>query len=256
MNETFFLIVERFKSFTPFGIAVAGLLDGINPCAFSTIIFFISFLAFIGFSLRKSVIAGFSFTLAVFLTYLGLGLGAFAGLERLRVFAVFSKYFDITVGGFAIILGIGSLYDYISFRTKGVNKGMILRLPGAIKNVIHKTIGNMRDKGGAGIARLLFIAFIIGVLVSLFESMCTGQMYLPTLTFILKMKVMWQRAFLFLLLYNAMFILPLVIVFLLTAFGVSSEWWAKAVQHNLGRVKLLSALFFFTIGIFILIIAA
>jgi thiol-disulfide isomerase/thioredoxin len=247
-------LIERFKLFTPFAIGTAGLLDGINPCAFSTIVFFLSFLAFTGFNVRQIFFVGLSFTLGVFFTYLALGLGAFAGLERLRVFDFFSKYFDTTVGGLAILLGIGSLFDYIYFRKTGKSEGMLLQLPRSVKNTIHKSIGIMRERGQARLLKLLFIAFSLGVIVSLLESMCTGQIYLPTLAFILKMKVMWWRAFLFLLLYNAMFILPLVIVLLLTIYGVGTQWWASLVHRNLGKVKLVTALFFFGLGVFILLI--
>lgn len=246
-------LIERFRSFTPLMVMGAGLLDGINPCAFSTIVFFLSFLVFLGFNLRQMFLVGATLTLAVFLTYLGLGLGAFVGLERLRVFASFSRYFDTMVGGAAIILGIGSLYDYTCFKKRGTGKGMLLQLPGSVKNTIHKSIRMLKDKKNAGLLRLLFIAFWVGILVSLLESICTGQVYLPTLTFILKMKVMWWRAFLFLLLYNAMFILPLLIVFLLIFYGVSSQWWTRLIQHSLGKVKLATALLFFGLGLFIIL---
>lgn len=246
-------LVERFKSFTPLAIIGAGLLDGINPCAFSTIVFFLSFLSLMGFNLRQMVLVGISFTLAVFLTYLGLGLGIFVGLERLKMFTSFSKYFDAAVGGIAIILGTGSLYDYIYFKKKGVSEGMLLQLPRSTKNTIHKSIRVIRDKKNTGLLKLLSVAFCTGVLVSLLESVCTGQVYLPILTFILKMKLMWWMAFLFLLLYNAMFILPQVIVFSLTLYGVSSQWWARLTQHSLGKVKLATAVFFFCMGIFIIL---
>jgi len=244
----------RFKSFTPFAVAGAGLLDGVNPCAFSTIVFFLSFLTLTGFSRRQNIWVGISFTSAVFLTYLGLGLGAFIGLQRLEVFTLFSRYFDTVVGGLAILLGLVTLYDYISFKRRGDGRDMVLQLPRPVKNIIHRSIGMMRDKGRTGMARVLFIAFIVGVLVSLLESMCTGQVYLPTLTFILKMKAMWWRAFSFLLLYNVMFIVPLLAVFLLTLFGVSSGWWARVMQRNLGKVKLLTALLFFSLGIFLILL--
>ena len=180
-------------------------------------------------------------------------MGAFAGLERLKAFTLFSRYFDALVAGLAIFLGLASLYDYISFKRTSKASNMVLQLPRPVKNIIHRTIGTMREEGKRGLSRLLFVAFVVGVLVSLLESMCTGQVYLPTLGFILKMKVMWWKAFLFLILYNVMFIVPLIIVFLAAIFGVSSQWWASLVQRNLGKVKLLTALFFFCLATFILL---
>lgn len=211
---------------------------------------------FAGFNFRQTLFVGISFAIAVFLTYLGLGFGAFVGLERLRVFILFSRYFDALVGGVAIFLGVASLYDYISYKKTRESKSMILKLPTPIKNIIHKTVRIIKDKGEGrlGFIRLLLIAFAIGVAVSLLESMCTGQIYLPTITFILKMKVMWWRAFSLLVLYNAMFILPLVAVLLATLFGVSSQRWAVLVQSHLGKVKLATAFLFFGLAALILLL--
>ena len=40
-------ILSRFQSFGPGAVAIAGLIDGINPCAFTTIVFFMSMLAYL-----------------------------------------------------------------------------------------------------------------------------------------------------------------------------------------------------------------
>jgi len=186
-----------------------------------------------------------------------LGLGAFAGLERLKLLTFFAKYFDALVGGVAIILGAASLYDYISYKRTRESKDMILKLPAPIKNAIHRTVRIIKDKGEGrlGFFRLLLVAFAIGVVVSLLESMCTGQIYLPTITFILKMKVMWWRAFSLLVLYNAMFVLPLAAVLVATLFGVSSQQWAALVQRHLAKVKLATAFFFFGLAALILLLS-
>ena len=41
-------ILKRFSKFSILGILFAGLLDGVNPCAFATLVFFVSYLVFIG----------------------------------------------------------------------------------------------------------------------------------------------------------------------------------------------------------------
>ncbi|MBS3784969.1 MAG: thioredoxin family protein, partial [Anaerolineae bacterium] len=47
-DETASGIVERFRSFSLATVLVAGLVDGLNPCAFATLVFFISYLSFMG----------------------------------------------------------------------------------------------------------------------------------------------------------------------------------------------------------------
>jgi thiol-disulfide isomerase/thioredoxin len=70
-------LVSRFNLFTPLGVFAAGLIDGINPCAFTVIILFISFLTLQGYNKRQILAIGWSFILAVFITYVLIGLGLF-----------------------------------------------------------------------------------------------------------------------------------------------------------------------------------
>lgn len=54
-------LVSKFKNFTPFVVSGAGLVDGINPCAFTVIVFFISFLAIQGYRKRELTTIGLCF---------------------------------------------------------------------------------------------------------------------------------------------------------------------------------------------------
>jgi len=59
------------------------LVDGLNPCAFATIVFFISYLAFMGRRSREVLAVGAALALGVFLTYLGIGVGLLRFLAAL-----------------------------------------------------------------------------------------------------------------------------------------------------------------------------
>ncbi|MFC1540418.1 cytochrome c biogenesis CcdA family protein [Candidatus Margulisiibacteriota bacterium] len=238
------LIEERFASFTLLTILSAGLIDGINPCAFATIVFFVSFLSFAGRGKKEIFIIGSCFTLAVFLTYLLIGLGVFNFMRSLELFFLLSKNIFYAVGVVAFALGVMNLYDYFRFK-KGQIKEMTLQLPGFVKKAIHSVI--RINKGTSGLP-LVSVAITTGFLVSVLESICTGQVYLPTIVFILKTQGIRARAFTFLVLYNLMFILPLAVIFGLTFFGATSEWFGSIMRKNLGLIKVLTALFFFGLG--------
>ena len=47
------LIFRRFEGFTPWVIIGAGFLDGLNPCAFATIVFMVNLLLLLGHSRRR-----------------------------------------------------------------------------------------------------------------------------------------------------------------------------------------------------------
>ena len=243
-------IIERFKSFGIFTIVIAGLIDGINPCAFATIIFFVSYLSLIGRKGKEVLLIGGAYTFAVFLTYFLVGL---LGLElldvikKLRFLPMIIDIIFIITAIFVFVLGMYSLYDFYLFK-KGKTSDMILQLPDKMKKQIHKII---RAKSKA--THFVLAAFFMGALVSLQELFCTGQVYLPTLIFMTRISQYRSLAILYLLLYNILFILPLVAVFLLVYWGITSKIIAEWMKKHLGAMKILTAILFFTLAIVLII---
>lgn len=256
-------LLRHFQTFTPLLISGAGLADGINPCAFTVIVFFISFLAVQGYKKKELIVIGLSFIFAVFLTYLLIGLGLFNFLYRLKGFWIVIKTLNISLGLFSIILGFLALYDYFKFKKTGDAEGSVLQLPRPIKLRIHSLIGKFHrrpeaedDYSKPHISRLLLSALASGFLVSLLESVCTGQLYLPTIAFVLKTAPLKLQALGYLLLYNAMFIVPLLLIFILALLGVTSGQFAKFLKKHFALIKVIMAAIFFSLGFFLIIWAA
>lgn len=253
-------LAAYFKTFEPLAVIGAGLTDGINPCAFTVIVFFISFLSLQGYRRRELTVIGLTFILAVFITYLAIGLGIFAFLYRLSGFWIISKVFTYAVGIFSITLGVLALYDFFKFKKTADTEGLLLQLPKAIKNRIHSVIGlhyrkGKDDSGKASrphILRLALSALAIGFIVSILEAVCTGQVYLPTIAFVLKATRLKLQALTYLMLYNIMFIVPLFIIFLFALLGVTSQQFSNFLRKRLSAIKILMAGLFFILGIFLL----
>ncbi|MDO9577569.1 MAG: hypothetical protein Q7J16_06750 [Candidatus Cloacimonadales bacterium] len=242
-------ITDRFKSFGVFTIIFAGLIDGINPCAFATIIFLVSYLTLLGRKGRDVLLIGCSYTFAVFTTYflIGmLGLNILEVIQRMKFLTVITEIIFVITGIIVIIFGVYSLYDYYLFR-KGRTAEMVLQLPKKIKQKIHEEIRS-RSK----IQHFVVGAFIIGFLVSLQELFCTGQVYLPTLIYMSHLLNYRNLAYFYLVIYNLLFILPLIVVFILVFWGVSSQTMGKWAQKRVGLMKVLMAVIFFLLG-FVLI---
>ena len=260
---TGFDLAKHFLSFGTLAIILAGLLDGINPCAFTVIVFFISFLALQGYRKKELAIIGISFILAVFLTYVLIGLGIFRFLYSLDKFYLLSKITYYSIAGLCFILASLAIYDLILFKRTGKTEGMALQLPKIIKNRIHSIIGfyYRKDKSDRveevpaqkHFFRLIISAFFTGFLVSLLEAVCTGQLYLPTIGFVLKETSLRVRALGYLLLYNLMFIIPLILVLILALFGATSETFARFMKERMLFVKLLMAIIFLGLGVIILL---
>ncbi|UCD20077.1 MAG: hypothetical protein JSU64_02770 [candidate division WOR-3 bacterium] len=241
-------ILERFGRFSMLGIAVAGLLDGVNPCAFATIIFFVSYLMFLGRRRRDIILMAVSFISAVFVAYFSIGVGAYNILKYLVAYDIIGRIIFIAFGVVAIVLGILSLRDYF-FARKGSFDRMVLQLPLGIKQRIHRGIKEKTATGGIVVG-----SFVAGLFVSFLEFGCTGQIYLPTITFIIS-RIGWDvKPVVALVVYNLMFVVPLV-VFAVLAIVFTSENVAKSVRARVPVVKFLTAMLFFALGILLVLSA-
>jgi cytochrome c biogenesis protein CcdA len=177
----------------------------------------------------------------------------------LKNFWLVAKIFNLSVGVLSIILGILAVYDIFKFKKSGSTEGLLLQLPTAVKNQIHSVIGlhYRKPKGEESlqrisIVRLTFSALVTGFLVSILEAVCTGQTYLPTISFVLKTSPLKLQALGYLLLYNFMFIVPLLVILAFALWGVTSEQFAKILKKNLLSIKVLMAMLFFGLGIFLI----
>ena len=239
-------IIERFRKFGLSTVLVAGFIDGLNPCAFATIVFLVSYLAFLGKKSKEILLYGIIFTFGVFIAYLIAGMGLMAGFRQLSGFPLITKGIYLVIAVFAFVLGIISFYDYILYR-RGQGAKMKLQLPMALKKRIHGIIRKQTRSSKAG-----FIAtFTLGFIIAGTEVICTGQLYLPTIGYIMTIPKLRAYAFFNLVLYNIMFIIPLVGIFVAAFFGVTSEKMALVTKEHTGTVKLLTAILFMGLGVFL-----
>ena len=240
-------IVARFSAFGTLAVAGAGLLDGINPCAFATIVFFISYLSLVGRSRKEMLVAGGAFAAAVFVTYLLLGMGLLKFLSFLNEFSVVAKcvYLVAAIGTFT--LAFLSLYDAVKAK-QGKVKEITLQLPKALKQRIHKVIREQTRTSSVIIG-----ALVIGFAISALELVCTGQVYLPTITFVMGVEGMRANALAYLILYNLMFIAPLLVVFGFVYWGTTSMQLGGVLQRHLMSVKLGTGVLLLGLGFWLLL---
>jgi len=239
-------MIERFRKFGLTTVLVAGLIDGLNPCAFATIVFLVSYLSFLGKKSKEILTYGLTFTFGVFIAYLIAGMGLMAGFRQLSGFPMVTKGIYLVIAVFAFVLGIISFYDYILYR-RGQGAKMKLQLPMALKKKIHGIIRVQTRSSKAGFLG----TFILGFVIAATEVVCTGQLYLPTIGYIMTIPKLRAYAFFNLVLYNIMFIIPLGGIFVAAFFGVTSERMAMATKEHTGTVKLLTSLLFMGLGVFL-----
>lgn len=244
---------EIFEGFSTLAIVVAGLIDGINPCAFTVIVFFISFLSVYGYGKKEMLIIGSSYIFAVFLMYIAIGLGLFKFLYAFKHFFLLMKGFYLLIATMCFVLAILCLLDFMKYRRTGNPEESFLQLPTLLKNKIHKVIGDeFRTKEDKGVLKLTLGAFSVGCMVSLLEAVCTGQVYLPVISFVLRKPGLQLKALAYLLLYNVMFILPLLVVFGLALWGVRSQQFADYYKKRYGYIRICMFMLFLALGFLML----
>jgi len=249
-------IIERFKSFGIFAILLAGLVEGLNPCALATLVFFISYLTMIGRKRREILMVGMGFAASSFTTHLLLGFGILSFIQHFSFFPLFVRIVYIITFALSLFLGVFSLYDYIQLK-RGKPSKMTLQVPNVLKKRIHRIIRTRsneleEDKPGQ-LTRSLLAALFIGFIVTLLQSTCTSQVYLPTLLFVMNVPSLKGSAYLYLIFYNLVYIVPLLAIFGIVYWGVTSEQLSFFLQKRASTIKLITSLFFFALaGILVL----
>jgi len=240
---------NRVRRFTPLSVMAAGLVDGLNPCAMATLVFFMSALAVARVGGARLLLAGGAFCVASFLTYLTIGLGLLQVLRPLAILAhtreVINTIMLLLLLGFAAL----SFRDAWLFRTRGDAHGMALRLPRPLMLATHAIM-----RRGLKTRHLALGGFLIGVAVTMLESVCTGQVYVPTLVLVLRSGAGAGTAAGYLVLYNLLFILPLVIVLGLTWQGLRTARLLEWSRHHVVVGKCLLGMLFLALAVLLWIL--
>jgi len=241
-------IVKRFENFKALPVVIAGIVDGINPCAFATIIFFVTSLFVVRKDKKTVLFVGFLFIAVTFLTYFLIGVGVLK-VSSFLFMKQMGPFIYLTAAGILFILAYLSLADCVNY-CRGRKDKMILQLSEKQRSRIARLISkNIRLKHIAG--AIVITAFVVAIT----ELTCTGQIYLPTILYILKIEQLKYGALGFLCLYNLAFILPLVVVFFIFFFMKSGSYqFIHIAKNNVVIAKFLLFLCFLGLGIIFLVV--
>ncbi len=213
------------------------LVDAVNPCAIAVMtMVLVALLLHDPTKKRKILLGGFAFTLAVFILYF------LYGLIMVQFFSHvipetggFTNYVFKGFGILAIILGLFNLRDYLNYKPGGIGTEMPMLMRPRVKMLIKKITSP-------------FGAFVIGLIVTLFLLPCTIGPYiiasgkLSVLSFLA--SIPW------LLIYNLIFIIPMIVITLIIYFGVSSvEGVSGWKEKKIRNIHLVEAVILILLGI-------
>lgn len=207
-------------------VMIAGVIDGINPCAFTVLLLFITAITATlqaGEQNEKTVRVrllsmGGIYIAAVFLTYLALGVGLLKSLDFFTRQHLPARFAALL----AILFGLWMLKDYFL-----PDFGWQLHAPPQIGKVAHQ----MGKK--ATLPALITGGFLIG----LCTVPCSGAVYLGVLS-LLALQPTALLGYSYLVLYNLVFILPLVLVLILASARPTLRRLAHWNLHHKESVRL------------------
>lgn len=178
-------------------------IDSINPCAIGVLILLIATLLSLSHNKRKMFWVGMIYIGAVFVTYLAAGLGLLLFIQKLQIADTLSWI----VGGLVVFLGLLEIKDFFWY-----GQGLTLQIPPKRLKQVKKYMHHVTIPG----------AIILGAFVAAVELPCTGGPYLAITTLLARIGITWN-IFWLLIVYNFIFVLPLLIILILAYFGISTK---------------------------------
>jgi cytochrome c biogenesis protein CcdA len=210
----------------------ASIVDAINPCAFAVLIILMTAILLAG-NRKKALKAGLAFASSIFISYFLMGLGLYKALGIGGISGVFYK----TVGWLALILGLLNIKDYFWY-----GKGFLMEVPTAWRPKLQSLIKSATSPLGA---------FGTGFLVSLILLPCTSGPYIVILG-MLAQKTLQTKAVLYLVLYNLIFISPMVLISLAVYKGFNPKKAEEIRQKQLKTLHLIAGIIMVIMGVVIL----
>lgn len=218
-------------------VLLSAAIDSINPCAIGVLILMVSVVMGNKGTTRRLLTVGGAYIFAIFMTYLIAGLGLIYFLSSIPI--VIAEYISLAVGGLVILAGLLEIKDFFWY-----GRGFSLQIPHSAAERIK-----VWAKSKKTVAGVMFLgAFVAGV-----ELPCTGAPYLAIITILRINFDIW--AFALLVIYNLIFVAPLIIILLMVAAGTKVKTVSKWKEENKGSMRLFLGLLLVGLGWLLILIA-
>lgn len=214
-------------------ITIAGLVDGINPCAIGMILLLLGYIIIFAQKPEKILKLGGLYILTVYLTYLSIGLIFYRSIEAFQ-FTAYRIVFDRILGAVLLIAGLLNLKDFFF-----PGKGFSLEIPQKARPQLLKLVEKVSWP----------TTIVLAILVTLLETPCSLPIYLGTATILNHSRFSTPIVLAYFLYYNLLFVLPLIVILFLVWRGrkmVSLKDW----EHKARRWMKLS------LGVLLVLISA
>ncbi len=224
-------------------LAVTGFFNGLNPCGISMLLMVLSILLM---SKRSFYGGSFTYLAGKFLTYLLLGftIGTLFSVIENTLFQTVQKGLEIFFAGLALAFGVFYLIDFIHVLKKEYGKTRF-QLPERFRKWNHKMINRLTRIPGHFWYPALFL---LGIVISAGEFLCTGQVYLASLLYMVEQNAGFNLELAGnLVIYLVAMCVPMVLLTVLVSRGKSVMSASHLSLKILPVIKLVYSIFFFAL---------
>ena len=211
----------------------AAFADAANPCALAVLILLLA-TVMAAKGKNRALLSGFMFSLAIFLSYLVMGLGVY---KAIGLFGA-AKYLSIFVGILAIIISLANFKDVFWY-----GKFFIMEVPLSWRPKMQEIIRKATSP---------WSAFGIGFLVSLFLVPCASGPYVVILGKLAE-KTDMAKTFSLLMLYNLVFVSPMLLITLfMYFFNAKMSQLEKMRKANLRVLHAITGVIMLAVGVYLI----
>ena len=220
-------------------LVAAAFLNGLNPCSFSMLFFL---LMIIEAESKKVLSCGMCFCLGKVVTLVLLGTLLYGVISSIQS-SIMIKIVNIILIGLMLFLAVLNLNDFVALKQNRLDR-IKAQLPEGIRKannkLIKNTLGQFYNSGW-----FLPICVLLGAAISFTEFLCSGQLYLFSIITIIHVESeLTAKAFLCLVTYSVVCVIPLMIAIVLISLGKKVLSVSVVISENTATIKIIYALAF------------
>lgn len=224
-----------------------GFLDGFNPCMLTALIIFFLFLGVMGKTSRRMDVAGINFIAGFILANLTLLIGMADAFTATMSFQMTLYNVQLALGVGLIILGLISIYDWVTLRDGAGISQMILKFPAVF----------YRNAPGPDTVNMFVIAFIgllTGAVTAVLASGWPANETIAAMYFDLRLPGKGLESFIKIALYSLFSAGPIIIAYIIMLTQVRSEGATLCTAKYASAIKIGQAALSIGLGIGLLYI--
>jgi cytochrome c biogenesis protein CcdA len=190
-------------------VTIAGIIDGINPCAISMLVLLLTYLIIFAKKEERVLKTGLLYTSTIYLTYLTIGLFFYKSVSSFNLLSI-RNIINPVIGGLLLMAGIINIKDAFIPQF-----GPHLQIPQSSRGFLKRLA-----------QRVSYPAVIVlGILVTILETPCSLPIYIGTATILSQSKLPIPIIMGYFIYYNLLFILPLIVILLIVWRAKNSRAW-------------------------------